>query len=568
MRTLRSIVPAVALALTTLAIAAPAHADPAAVRKAMEDEMARSLEGLRLGASGPPYYLRYTIIDGDHARVSARLGSLVESTRNKGRFARIDARVGSPAEDNTNFMFASSGTTAGVSQEDDYAALRRDLWLLTDHEYKQVLDTLARKKASHAVQSTEKDKLDDFAPAPVVQSVVDRPLVIPDDGRAKVEALVVNLSRIFREYPTVNSGIVEAGMGVIRRRLLTSEKTWADEGWTRVEVDVSAETVAEDGQRLYASLRFSSVDVAGLPGEVKMAADIRALAKNLAAQRTAPTVDAGTATVLFEDQAAAQLARLLFTSPLSGQPIPRMVGEAPRDGSSSFADKFGLRVAPTWLNVVDDPLGLGPGKRGLYGNYHVDDEGVAAERVPLIDHGVVKGLLMSRTPRKEIKRSNGHGRSGEGVVRGLASTVFVTTQGGLGHADLLAAAVRSAGPGGTVYVVRQLGESSAVGRGQTLDARVAFRYKDGKEEVVRGLSLEGFSPRKLKKDLIASGRDPVVYEESSGSPVSVVSPALLFEDVDVGKPNDKNKRPPLYPSPLAEAPVEVPVIPARRREGP
>ncbi len=553
MKTLRSLGAATALGGALLGLAGTASADPTAVKRAMEDEMARSLQGLHVGTSAPPYYLRYTVTDGDHTRVIARLGSLVESFRNAGRIARIDARVGTAAEDNTNFMFASPGVTAGVCEEDDYAALRRDLWLLTDREYKQALDTLARKKASHAVQSAEKEKLDDLSPTTPVVSVIDHAATIPDEGRARVAALAVSLSSIFHEYPTVNAAVVEAEIGVVRRRLLTSDKTWADETWTRVELDVSAETVAEDGQRLSSTLRFSSVDVPGLPPEAKLAADVRAMAKNLADQRKAPSVEAGTATVLFEGDAAAQLARLLFTTPLSGQPIPRSVGEGARDGSSSFADKFGLRVAPVWLSVVDDPLALGPGRRGLFGSYHVDDEGVPAERVSLVDHGVVKGLLMSRTPRKEIKRSNGHGRAGFGPVRGAASSVFVTAQGGLSRPDLLAAAVRSAGPGGVVYVVRQLGESSGVGRGLTLDARVAFQYKDGKEEVVRGLSLEGFTPRKLKKDLIAAGREPVVFEDSSGAPTSVVSPPLLFEDVDVGKPNDKNQRPPLFPSPLAES---------------
>ena len=279
-----------------------------------------------------------------------------------------------------------------------------------------------------------------------------------------------------------------------------------------------------------------------------MEADVRALAKNLTDQRTAPQVEAGVASVLFEGQAAGQIARLLLASPLSGQPIPRSPGERMAvDGSSSFADKLGLVVAPKWLTVVDDPTGLGPGKRLLGGGYDTDDEGVPAERVTLIDRGVVKTLLMSRAPRKEITKSNGHGRGGS-AIRAAASNLFVTAAGGLSRNELLAAAARSAGPKGSVYVVRQLSESSGIGRGQTIQARVAVRWKDGKEEPVRGLSLEGFAPKKLKKDLVAAGKEPFVVEEYSQW---VVTPSLLFEDVDVGRPNDKNRTPPLYPSPLA-----------------
>ena len=217
------------------------------------------------------------------------------------------------------------------------------------------------------------------------------------------------------------------------------------------------------------------------------------------------------------------------------------------DGSNSFAEKIGLVVAPKWLSVVDDPTALGPNKRLLGSGYDTDDEGVPAERVTLIDKGIVKTLLMSRAPRKDLPKSNGHGRGGASI-RAAATNLFVTASGGLARRDLLAAAVRSAGPKGTVYIVRQLSESSGIGRGQTIQARIAVRYKDGKEEPVRGLSLEGFAPKKLKKDLVAAGNEPFVVEEYAQS---IVTPALLFEDVDVGRPNDKNRTPPLYPSPLA-----------------
>jgi predicted Zn-dependent protease len=289
-----------------------------------------------------------------------------------------------------------------------------------------------------------------------------------------------------------------------------------------------------------------------------MEAEVRALAKNLAEQRTAPSVESGSASVVFEGQGAAQLARMMLSYPLSGQPEPKSADSGPRDGSMSFAEKIGLRVAPTWLTVTDDPTAMserpasGPGtsatKKPLAGSYDTDDEGVAGEKLTLVDHGVVKTLFMSRTPRKEIPRSNGHGR-GTGRAHAGASNLFVRADGGLPRAALLAAAVRSAGPKGTLYIVKQLDPSSGLGRGQTLRARVAVRLKDGKEEVVRDLSLEGFVPKKMKKDLVAAGTDTYLLEDDYGA-TSVTAPSLLFEDVDVGKPNDKSRIPALYPSPL------------------
>lgn len=540
-----------ALALAFGAAASSARADEGVVRKAMDDEMTRSLAELRVGSSAPPYYLRYTVTDVDRGRLSAQLGVLLTDDRASTRNARVDVRVGSPEQDNTNFRLGGAGRTAGISLEDDYAAVRRDLWLLTDRECKSALETLAKKKASRTIENADKDKVPDFAKAPSVHVVKDHSTPISDADRAAIKALILRVSRVFREFPTVHSGRVDAEVGTVRRRLLTSEKTWTDERWSQVVVEVMGDTVAEDGQKLRATLRYTSVNVAGLPLD-KIEAEARAMAKNLADQRSAPQVEAGSATVLFEGQAAAQLAAMLLAGPLSGQPVPRSAGESTKDGSTSLADKLGLMVAPKWLSVTDDPTALGPGKRALLGAYDSDDEGVPAEKVTLIENGVVKSLLMSRTPRKEISRSNGHGRATWGPIKGSSGSLFVTATGGLDRRKLLAAAVKSAGAKGTVYLVQQLSEASGIGRGQTLQAAVAFRYKDGKEDVVRGLSLEGFSPKKLKNDLIGAGKELTVLDEGSlVTPRSVVTPALLFEDVDVGKPSDKNKKPPLYPSPLA-----------------
>ena len=61
-------------------------------------------------------------------------------------------------------------------------------------------------------------------------------------------------------------------------------------------------------------------------------------------------------------------------------------------------------------------------------------------------------------------------------------------------------------------------------------------------------------PRSLK-DIVAVGKDPVVYNYQEGGlgfvgvPSSIVTPPLLFSDVDVRRSVGKHKRPPVYPRP-------------------
>ena len=173
----------------------------------------------------------------------------------------------------------------------------------------------------------------------------------------------------------------------------------------------------------------------------------------------------------------------------------------------------------------------GPGKAPLFGAYRVDDEGVPAQRVSLVEHGVLEGLLMTRTPRKEIARSNGHARAPRFAGRSAHVGTLDRSRRRTG-ADAQGAARELAriakGGGVTTYVVRLLddGLASRGRRGRhalavlvqrrrpraaaRAAARRLSRSTDGKETLVRGLTLERLEPRSLK-DVTPSGRDPIVY---------------------------------------------------------
>ena len=567
MKTIRSVF-AIALVCAAGALLPARSAiasDDSAVRKAMEDEMARSLAELHLGSEPAPYFLRYTLIDEDSTSMSARLGATVTSDHEHDRRMRVDARVGSANEDNSNFSgggFSFSMAPFGggmVSREDDYQALRQNFWQLTDREYKRALETLAKKKASHAVEAADKDKVADFVTHAPLTSVTDHAVVPSEADHAKLKDLVLRLSKVFSEYPTVNSGRVDGSARVVRRRLLSSEKTWTDERHSFVRIGVNGETTADDGSKLTAAIAFTAIEVGALPSIERMEADVRALAKSLADERTAPNASSGSATVLFEGPAAGQLVKMLLATPLSGQPAPKtgggggggfviIFGDAVPE-SASLADKLGQTIAPKWFSAYDDPTALGPDKRVLFGSYDTDDEGIAAERVSLIEGGTIKSLLMSRAPRKQIARSNGHGRQAwyMPAARAGAASFFVSSSKALARPALVDVAVKSAGAKGTVYIVRQLGDGS----GKSIAAPIAFRLDNGKETPIRGLMLEGMVPKKLK-DLVAAGKDPFVWEsESSGAPMSIVTPALVLQDVDVAKSTAKIFKGPLYASPIA-----------------
>jgi predicted Zn-dependent protease len=559
------------------------------VRQAMEDEIARSMKELHMGDDEPrPYFIGYTVSDVDQATTSATLGAVTGAHAYRGRLLRTEIRVGDANFDNTNFEGGAS--VEAIPIEDDYAALRRELWLRSDEAYKNAVETLARKRSAAAGQASadEDDGIADFSPQ--AASHVEVPFTSATPDPEALRETVRKLSLILASFPEIYSSHVTGTTAVARRRLATSEGTWVDDSQRTTRIDVVADTQADDGMKLRSFVPFSALDAAGLPSFADMEKAVRAMAKELVATRHAPVATSGAGAVLFEGPAAAQIVKILLGDQLGGTPPPKTASAGSDDGQQSvLAGKLGQRVAAPTLSLVDDPLmTVGPGKAPIIGAYRVDDEGVPAQRVSLIEKGVLKSLLMSRTPRKELTRSNGHGRAPRFAgVRAHVGTLVLTSDKGQKRGDLLASLDKIAKGGGvTTYVVRLLDDGSIAGDSDDLAALfsfgggsrspppirplVVYRVQNGKETLVRGVTLENLLPRSFK-EVSAAGNDPVVYNYQdggggfSGVPSTIIAPALLFPDVDVRRQQGKHRKPPVYPSPLSLSPAASPVSPASPR---
>jgi predicted Zn-dependent protease len=345
-----------------------------------------------------------------------------------------------------------------------------------------------------------------------------------------------------------------------RRRLLTSEGTWVDEPERLVRIAVHANAQCADGMHVHAGIDFTGTDPSTLPGIEVMESRLAQSLAQLATLKNAPLADGGTAVVLFEAQAAAELVRGLLARRLSGTPPLRYVGA---DTDRSLAPKLGVEVVSPLLDVIDDPtLKKGPGGEPLWGHFAADDEGVPARRVSLIERGILKTLLMSRAPRKEIRASNGHFRQGRGAAIG---NLIVKANQPLSRKRLLELAAlesKKSGAGVRVYVVRRLGFRHVFGMEQSFDlgagegmpieggvaALDAALIEDGKERPVRGLTLENIDLRALR-DLLGAGDDAYVLNHAAGGGASVIAPSLLIPNVDVKRHEADNPKPPSYPPP-------------------
>ena len=595
------------LAFVTVArparVAADSSAEQSAVLSAMKDELARSAQQLQLPGVQKPYYIAYLIADRDMLQIAASFGAIVTRHHNRDRYLNVDVRIGDYTFDNTNFvgrpgMGFMMQRRNSLPYEEDYDAVRRELWLATDAAYKEAVETFEQKRAARKNQTESPERVGNFSQEAPVHLVAEAAPALPDPST--FEKLIKSLSEVFREFPEIQASRVSLTAVSIRRYFASTENSIAAVPQSMVRLVVTCETQADDGMRLKHFASFMVRNLDELPTEGVLKTEVRRVATELTRVRKAPVIDDYTGPVLFEGRAAAQITRELLADNLSGTPPPTLaqegMGRMMMSRDSELASQVGHPILPASFRVVDDPTLDRVGGVPLVGKYALDEEGVLAQKVVLVDRGVLKGFLMSRTPRKGFPKSNGHGRGGlSWDTRGRIGNLIVSTDRGFSDADLrkqLLAEARKAGQSYAI-IVRLLDEPEITGEGDPMsllrsmmssvmgggDARklpaplaTVKITLDGKEEIVRGSTLAPI-PIAAFKEIVAAGRTPTTYNypasasgpsvlssfkpisfvsgeiSSQAIPTSIVAPALLFKDVTVRKPTEPQRRLPLLPHP-------------------
>lgn len=564
--------------------------------KAMQDELARSAAQLRLPDLEKPYYIEYAVVDDETFHAEAAFGAVVGSNRDRSRLLRVDVRVGSYDLDSSEFIGSRSLFSLATEvprqlvQDDDEAALRHDLWLAADAAYKRALEQLAQKRA-YIQNKVQPEQIPDFSREQPTTIIAARQSLAVD--QAKWREVVRRLSAIFREFPAIQDSSVKLRAQVAHKYFVNSEGSVARQPSALVSLIARAATQAPDGMPLKHFVPFYGTSLDQLPSEPEMAAAIRRMAEELTALASAPVLEKYIGPVLVTGQASSELFAQVLAPQLSGQRPPMsdqdmLVAMMPK---SELADRLNRPVLPAFLTVVDDSTQTTHHRQALIGAYRVDDQGVPARSVTLIEGGVLKTLLMSRRPRKEITQSNGHGRAmAYGSPGAQIGNLFVQTTSGKSFAELKQELINLCRAQRLSHgvVIKMLDDPSITGRdfslsslmmgfGQTREPLTApiLAYKvsveDGREELVRGIRVSELSVRTLK-DIVAAGADAYVNHRlvtsgggisglafafapsfaeltAAGIPTTVVAPSVLVEELELKSAGGPQQKPALLQHP-------------------
>ncbi len=439
--------------------------------------------------------------------------------------------------------------------DDDIDALKSVIWLATDRQYKTGVSRLTSVKANRAVNVAEEDTSADLSRETAQKAVL--PVKSYDVNIADWEKKTKEYSALFTKYPDILEGDSSFTSNANNQYVVNSEGTSVRSGTIQYRLMLYATTRAADGMELYRFEAFDAHSIDGMPKDSEVRAMVDKMAKDLKALRNAPIVEPFTGPAILSGRAAGVFFHEIFGHRIEGQ---RQKNE---NEGQTFAKQVGKPVLPDFISVIDDPTTEKIVGTDLNGYYLYDDEGVKSRPVNVVENGILRNFLLSRSPVAGFESSNGHGRKAPGYQAvGRQGNLIVKASTTVSNAKLKEMLIAEAKKQG-----KQFGLFfEDISGGFTLttrDSPQAFQvtpimvykvYVDGKpDELVRGVDLIGTPLTSFSKIVAASDKLEVFNgfcgAESGYVPVSAVAPSILTTQIEVQKKAKSSERMPILPPP-------------------
>ncbi len=571
---LRRTLAAMTLALAWCAVPGAARAQQAppaedpddAVLAAMRAEVERAM-GILANTEMPPYVLGVEVTEATAVHLAGEEGALQGYAPGTSRRVDVDIRIGGPELDSTHALrsgrdAAGRGHGRELALGDDRGVIQRGIWREVDARYVEAAERWAKVVSDKAVLVDE-EPAEDLAPVEPVQALYPREPF--DVDLSAWEETVRQASAVLAGSPVIHDGSAQLVGGVETRWFVSSEGTRVRHSSSHWRFIIRVDTVADDGTALQLSTILDARHPSGLPDREALVEEARRIERQIAALREAPEEEPYAGPAILTGRAAAVFFHEILGHRLEGHRLKRI------DDAQTFRNMLGQPILPPFLSVADDPTVSRMAGVDLSGHYLFDNQGVPAQRAPLVEDGVLVGFLQSRSPVRQGERSNGHGRRSAGkdaVTR--QGNLIVSASETMTDAELRAELVRLAREAGLEYGLLLddihggfTFTGRAIPNAFNVNAVIAYRvYVDGRpDELVRGVDLIG-TPLATFAQIVAAGDTPEVFNGSCGAesgwvPVSAVSPPLLVARIETQRKAKGQNQPPLLPPPTA-APPDAP----------
>ncbi|MBM3738409.1 MAG: peptidase U62 [Acidobacteria bacterium] len=528
----------------------------------LAEELDRNFAVLKDKADPKAYYIAYEVVEQQNESVSASFGVVTSrGFPRHGRTLDVTVRVGDRKLDNYHTIAGQFAQfTAGIPLpiEDDPKAIKLRLWQETDRCYRLAAQRLINIRTNKEVKVADKEVSDDFSNEDP-STHVEPPAMVSFAGAEWTER-VKKLSARFAKYPRIHSSGVTVAFSNEVKYFVNTEGARLAHGRPFSRVSVSAAGKARDGMDLSTFDAFTAADPKKLPKDGEIGKVVQRVADDLIGLLDAPVVESFVGPAILSGRAAGVFFHEIFGHRVEGH---RLKDES--DGQT-FAKSVGQPVLPEFLSVTFDPTLKRVGDEDLNGWYLYDDEGVKGRKLRLVDNGILRTFLMSRTPIPGFPTSNGHGRREPGAeVVARQSNLIVEASRTVSDKKLKQMLIeevkRQNKPYGFYFQEITGGFTNTGRRGiqafKVIPLVVYRIYPDGNEELVRGADIVGTPLASFAKIIAATEKHEVFNgycgAESGSVPVSAVAPAILVREIEIQKKESSRDLPPLLTPPMNPA---------------
>lgn len=499
----------------------------------------------------PPYYLAYRIHDTQFAYVSSSFGSLVGSDSDRSRILMTDVKVGDYSFDSShpisnleNFdsfdMYEASGA-AQLPTDNKAEAIKLLLWQQTQNSYRQALNVY---KLLKNLPKTETKPIGDFSketaavyvapPLPGLKTVFNS-----EDWKQRIK----KFSAPFSKHPDIIDGVASLEANMERKYFISSEGARIVQNRMFAYLTIQGSIRADDGDIIPLHQSYFALEPSQLPSDEAILQDVEKMISKLKLLSKAPVAEPYTGPAILYSRAAGVFFHEIFGHRVEGHRLKD------KNDGQTFKSKLQEQVLPKSMSVIFDPTLPTFNGQALNGHYQYDDQGIMGQKVRVVENGILKTFLMSRTPIENLSTSNGHGRAqagAEAVSRQSNLIIENTKPVSMNQMRkmLITECKKLHKPYGYLFM-------DVVGGLTTTDRHMpnAFNifptevyriYTDGRpDELVRGVDLIG-TPLAMFAAIQAADDSHEVFTgfcgaESGSIPVTAISPSLFVKRIETQK---------------------------------
>ena len=524
--------------------------------KAMQDELDRNMNELKMENVEKPFHMSYAIFSGDVLTVEASLGAVIKVDERPIRNYGVKMLLGdydctSDCDYNNRFLTEKSAV------ENDYGQIRREFWYTSDILYRRMATDYATKLSirKQRIRTPEEEKLPDLLPVQAVKKVVESPEF--DLNREKWVETITQLSKIFEKYPELFDSKVTLDANDFAYYVTTSEGVVMRQPIFDAMVMIEASVRAADGSEYSDNLCIYAPTDKTLPCIHCLSKKVDEFAKELVAYSKAPVIDEfysgpvlfenETVSSMFEKNLISEKGILASRQPESMDNLFGMLFGISNSGSKRTLEyRIGQRVLDNRLSVVNRTDLKEYAGMPLMGYYEIDANGVIPEaETVLIDSGMMRKLLNGSIPTLKTPYTTGSQRfqMEENSISSVVApgTILVKASEGKSRAELIDEMLDMAKADGLThaYIIKKTGGVNYVYKvdGETKEETLVQKVDVTIPALGQLRKLAGISNGEYVSNYMFKGRVPC----------SIVTPdAILFENIELcEKDITKNKMTPI-----------------------